>query len=647
MISLHGDNLVFLIGPPRSGTTLLSVLLSNAPEIYCPPERWVALAIHRLVSSPSGMWPPMSDEYLTGVAMHDALAPDERIGMAREFLHSAYNWWLQQDNAASIFVDKTPRYFKILPFLQRTFANARFIFISRNPLDIAGSHKQRWGVDLSALLASESWDTAFDIFCASKIILDAKQHSSANCHHLYYEQLVAEPEQTLRQMFDFLGVPFLPAYLNYQNPSSRSAAQRASSVGDQVLWTRTEINSDSVDSWKSRLSANETTLVAGIIGKETFTRLGYEFPDAAGDLPDQRARLFTMLQSRMEGSAQAGTLQPESDASRARTISELPKISIITPSFNQGRWIEETIRSVASQDYPHFEHIIVDGGSTDETAAIVARYPHVRFIQEPDFGQAHAINKGILASTGQIIAYINSDDLYRPGAFQQAVGALSGQDAADIVVGNCDRIDDSGEIIGHLRANYGGYGELQRFWRWDQTYCTPQQAFFWRRSVTEHIGLFNADCHYAMDYDMWMRILAHYPVKVIDQTLAAFRFHPASKTVSQTDSMYIEQFKVARRYWPPLWKPQRWQLELVAHRMTGKGLLNIAEHVALADKTARKPMAILARALRHWPPLILCPRAILSAISAVSAQHPWRRIMHRLHREYLSVRYRILNTLRK
>ncbi len=648
MISLNGDNLVFLIGPPRSGTTLLSALLSNAPELYCPPERWIALAIHRMVSSPSEFWAPTSDEYLTGVALNDALSSPEQIGMAREFLQSAYNWWLQQDGEASIFVDKTPRYFKVISFLSKTFENARFIFLTRNPLDIAGSHKARWGVDLGSLMTSESWDTAFDVFCSSQIIADAQEQLPVSSHHLRYEDLVAQPEQVLHGVFDYLGLPFRAEYLNYQNNSRRSDALRVSNVGDRVLWTRTGITSESVDSWKTRLGADEVSLVAGIVGQETFERLGYDFPvTVACDNPDQRTRLYTMLRTRMEGSAPTNGKMSEDDEVNIRADNEVPMISIITPSFNQGQWIEETIQSVAAQDYPRFEHIIVDGGSTDETVSIVAKYPHVRFIQDPDFGQSHAINKGILASSGQILAYLNSDDIYLPGAFRAAVNALSGNDSTSIVVGNCDRIDDSGQVIGHLQANYGGYGKLQQFWRWDQTYCTPQQAFFWRRSVTEHIGLFDSSCHYSMDYDMWMRILAHYPLQVIDKTLAGFRSHVDSKTVSQTDGMYIEHLKVARRYWPSLWKLRRWQLELIGCHFTGKGLMVIAEHVALSNNSKRKPLSILGRALCYWPPLVFYPRTILSAASTIAAQYPWGKAMHRIHREYLSVRYRIKNLVWK
>lgn len=573
--------------------------------------------------------------------MHSTFSPTERVGLAREFLQTTYNWWLQKDGAASILIDKTPRYFKILPFLSSVFAKARFIFLTRNPLDVAGSHKARWEVDLRSLVASGSWDTAFDVFCSPRLIADAQEQLAERCYSVRYEDLVTSTEPVLAAVFEFLGVPFESTYLHYLNEDPRTDAHRTSPMGDKVLWSRTSISPESVDTWKSRLDEDEVSLLAGTVGRDVFERLGYDMPPVGADRPELRQRLFSTLHLRLNSSAPSDEDVSSTNGNAGATAEELPRISIITPSFNQARWIEETILSVASQNYPDIEHIIVDGGSSDETAAIVAKYPHVRFIQEPDHGQSHAINKGILASSGQILAYLNSDDLYRPDAFRCAAQALSDTHGEKIIVGNCDRIDSSGQIIGHLRANFGGYSELQRYWRWDRTYCMPQQAVFWRRSVTEHVGLFDTACHYSMDYDMWMRILANYTVRVIDETLAAFRFHEDSKTVSQTDSMYVEHLEVARRYWPSAWSPRRWLLEIVGCHTTGKGLLDIAEHVALSDRDDRLPMTILARALGYWPPLALCPRAVLSLVTASSRGRRWSSVVQRIHREYLSVRYRI------
>ncbi len=130
---------------------------------------------------------------------------------------------------------------------------------------------------------------------------------------------------------------------------------------------------------------------------------------------------------------------------------EKPLISIVTPSFQQGATIEATIRSVLEQGYPRFEHLVMDGGSTDETVEVLRRYPHLQWVSEPDRGQTHAINKGLERSRGEIWAYLNSDDVYRSGCFEQVAEAFR-DPACQVLVGDCDRIDGTGAVIGHDRA---------------------------------------------------------------------------------------------------------------------------------------------------------------------------------------------------
>lgn len=218
-----------------------------------------------------------------------------------------------------------------------------------------------------------------------------------------------------------------------------------------------------------------------------------------------------------------------------------PLVSIVTPSFQQGRFIEETIRSVAAQDYPHLEHVVVDGGSTDGTLDILRRHSAVRWISEPDHGQSEALNKGFALARGEVVGWLNSDDVYLPGAVSKAVDALARSRAA-MVFANLVEIDENGCELGRQKAR-----------RPDQRRqlagrnAIPQPTVFLRREALEAVGGVDPDYHYAMDYELWLRIGARFPVEYIDDWWAAFRRHPASKTDGGSNA----------RFWKEVWRASR------------------------------------------------------------------------------------------
>jgi len=203
------------------------------------------------------------------------------------------------------------------------------------------------------------------------------------------------------------------------------------------------------------------------------------------------------------------------------------KISIVTPSYNSSRYIRETIQSVHEQSYRNFEHIVVDGQSTDQTVKILAQYPHLRWISEPDRGQSDAINKGLRMATGEILAWQNADDLYMPYTFKTVVDFFRANPEVDIIYGNYAVIDERGQELFRI--------EVPRWNRWlfaHGRFVPLQPTVFWRRRVSDTIGELDLNLHYCMDVDFFARASKQFTFAAIPVLLGKFRSHDTSKTQS-------------------------------------------------------------------------------------------------------------------
>jgi glycosyltransferase involved in cell wall biosynthesis len=244
-----------------------------------------------------------------------------------------------------------------------------------------------------------------------------------------------------------------------------------------------------------------------------------------------------------------------------------PVISIITPSYNQAGFISETIESILSQagDF-RIEYLVMDGGSTDNSAEIIRQYAErvtsgdwqvqcagitMHWVSERDKGQADAINKGMRRCTGDIVSYINSDDAYCPGAFQQVVQAFSAQPQADLIFGDGDVIDEHGNLQWEwLSRPYDHKVMTSYHFLWnDFTNYIMQQATFWRKMVIDKIGYFDETFHFALDVEYWIRAgeaglqLQHIPVK-----LGRFRMIPGTKSLSSLTAFWGDYLEIFRRY---------------------------------------------------------------------------------------------------
>ena len=220
-----------------------------------------------------------------------------------------------------------------------------------------------------------------------------------------------------------------------------------------------------------------------------------------------------------------------------------PLVSIITPSFNQVSFIEETIQSVLSQDYPHIEYWIIDGGSQDGSLMIIKKYADrlAGWVSEPDDGQADAINKGFQRVTGDIIAWINSDDVYRPHAVVRAVAALGAHPEVGLVYSDVDSIDEWGELFNRMRYGQWGLLDLMAF------KILGQPSVFFRRSVLEQAGFLDLSYHYLLDHHLWLRMALETQLGYVPgEVWAAARMHPDAKNVSHAEGFGREAARLAR-----------------------------------------------------------------------------------------------------
>ena len=223
---------------------------------------------------------------------------------------------------------------------------------------------------------------------------------------------------------------------------------------------------------------------------------------------------------------------------------EQPLVSIITPSYNQANFLEETIRSVLDQGYPNLEYIIVDGGSTDGSLEIIQKYADrlAWWVSEPDQGQTDAINKGFSQAKGEILAWLNSDDTYLPGAVAEAVGYLQAHPEIGTVYGDANLIDDEGNVIGRFPAKQTDNRRLMRGY-----VHIPQQATFFRKELWRKVGPLDPTFFFAMDYDLWVRLSQHAPLKYYSRLWANFRLHGGAKSIEADDRCWPEMVRVHRR----------------------------------------------------------------------------------------------------
>lgn len=226
-------------------------------------------------------------------------------------------------------------------------------------------------------------------------------------------------------------------------------------------------------------------------------------------------------------------------------MKESLRFSIITPSYNQGQYIEDTIKSVLDQNYNNFEHIVIDGGSTDNTIEILKRYSHLEWISEKDKGQSDAINKGIKRATGDIIAWLNSDDYYEKNIFEKIENFFNSVPDAFFLYGDITYIDKNKNFIEKIQGDTISYEKLL-----NDPDIVRQPSSFWRSEVHKQIGLLDDKLQLVMDYEFFLRVGKNYKFYYYPENFSYFRSYNEGKTSYLKRKQAKELFRVMKGYSP-------------------------------------------------------------------------------------------------
>jgi GT2 family glycosyltransferase len=221
-------------------------------------------------------------------------------------------------------------------------------------------------------------------------------------------------------------------------------------------------------------------------------------------------------------------------------LSQTPLVSIATPSYNQAAYLEQTITSVLEQDYPHLEYLVIDGASTDGSLEIIQKYADklAYWVSEKDSGQAEAINKGLSHANGDILAWLNSDDYYLPGAIRAAVKVFQENPGAVLVYGNMLAVDKDGQITNILKYHSLSIEDLLCF------EIIGQPVVFFRREALEKAGMLDTSYHCFLDHHLWLRIALQGNILHIDETWAAARYHAEAKNIARPIEFSREAFRL-------------------------------------------------------------------------------------------------------
>ena len=305
---------------------------------------------------------------------------------------------------------------------------------------------------------------------------------------------------------------------------------------------------------------------------------------------------------------------------------EKPLVSIITPSYNQAQYLQKTITSVLEQDYPEIEYIVIDGGSTDDSQKIIRSFQKrlTWWVSEKDQGQADAINKGLKRAKGQVIAWLNSDDYYMPGAITKAVASLQSNSKVSMVYGDVLAVDAQDNPLNLLRYRQYDLADLMCF------NIIGQPSVIFRKKYIELTGYLDVSYQYLLDHHLWLRLAKHAPILYLPSTLSAARFHSQSKNIAQADKFGQEAFRIidwlqADPEFKNIFLENKKRIWAGAHRFNARYLLDGGQPKAALNAYWQSLCAHPATALREWYRILFALISMLG-LGKIKQLHPrWRK----------------------
>ena len=238
----------------------------------------------------------------------------------------------------------------------------------------------------------------------------------------------------------------------------------------------------------------------------------------------------------------------------------VPKISIVMPSYNQGEYLEAAIVSIIDQDYPNLEFVVIDGGSTDNSVSILQKFSDfiTFWSSKPDDGQSDALNTGFNIISGEIVGWLNSDDTYQPGTFDEVARVFSDKSQSIAMCSRFGLMDGDGKVFDFKNNRFDSHKTLIRYWSTGGLTINQPSVFFRRDVISRFNPVLDTTLDYAMDYDLWLRITLTEKIHVVDGYWANYRFHDSSKSGLGFDDFSSEWYSVSRRFWGRKWSPGWW-----------------------------------------------------------------------------------------